>query len=54
MECIPLLQEVLLSGKAQLALYRPTNQAYKQTVTVRKTIGDKSGMWHVGMCNLSC
>ncbi|WAR26294.1 hypothetical protein MAR_011998 [Mya arenaria] len=40
--------EVTLSGQAQLALYRITEQAYTQTVTVKKSIGDKTGVWHVG------
>ena len=42
------LQEVHLSGQAQLALYRVNGQTFTQSITVNKTVGDKSGMWHVG------
>lgn len=43
-----LFQEVHLSGQAQLALYRAHGDIYKQKITVKKTSGDKSGIWHVG------
>ena len=43
-----MLQEVHLGGQAQLAVYRRANEAYTQTVTVRKSLGDKTAMWHVG------
>ncbi|KAL4226615.1 hypothetical protein ACF0H5_014598 [Mactra antiquata] len=39
---------VHLSGQAQLALYRPDGETYSQTMIVRKTSGNKSGMWHIG------
>ncbi|XP_053376792.1 adhesin BmaC autotransporter-like [Mercenaria mercenaria] len=41
-------EEVHLSGQAQLALYRKNGETFTQTITVKKTSGDKSAMWHVG------
>jgi hypothetical protein len=47
-KCWFTFQEVHLSGQAQLALYRVNGQTFTQSITVNKTVGDKSGMWHVG------
>ena len=43
-----LWQEVTLSGNAQLALHRRNIDNFAQTVTIRKTVGDKSGLFHIG------
>ena len=40
--------EVDIRGGAHLALYRRNIDTFKQRVTVQKTSGDKSGMFHIG------
>ena len=42
------IQELTLSGKAQLALHRRNIDDFAQTVTIHKTVGDKSGLFHIG------
>ena len=41
-------QELTLSGQAQLALHRRNIDTFAQTVTIHKTVGDKSGLFHIG------
>ncbi|KAL4230250.1 hypothetical protein ACF0H5_010636 [Mactra antiquata] len=45
---VHVFDEVHLSGQAQLALYRANDDTYTQKITVKKTSGDRSGIWHVG------
>lgn len=40
--------EILLSGKAHLALHRRNIDSFTQTVNIAKTSGDKSGVFHIG------
>ena len=42
------LQEMTLNGKAQLALHRNSMDTFEQAVEVRKSLGDKSVLFHVG------
>jgi hypothetical protein len=41
-------EEIILSGRANLALFRRNIDTFKQTILVKKTSGDKSGIMHVG------
>ena len=40
--------EVELSGHAHLALYRQNSDVFNQTLYIGKTVGDKTGILHVG------
>ena len=40
--------EVELSGKAHLALYRQNSDVFNQTLYIGKTLGDKTGILHIG------
>lgn len=37
-----------MSGLAQLALHRRNIDTFEQTVRIRKTVGDKKGLFHIG------
>ena len=37
-----------LSGGAELALHRRNIDTFEQTVRIRKSVGDKKGLFHVG------
>ena len=42
------LQETSVSGQAQLALFRKTDDDFAQSINVLKTTGDRSGILHIG------
>ena len=46
--------EVELGTQAELALYRRNVDLFSQTIHIEKTLGDKSGKFHVGPMQVRC